>query len=364
MKKLLAIVSSFVFLCVFTSSAMAEWGMYGQARLGTWYNMQDKDLSKTGKEEIYFNETLQTNARVGADVTTGDVKGKFEYGADVLNYADTTTSKNATKAVGNIRLLYGSWNFGGGTLLVGQNYTPVDSHMVSNASKDDDALLQWIGEPYEGRLPQIQFIFGDLTIAAIQPKYVSISGYTEDDYHTYLPKLEIGYNLTMDSVKATLFGGVNVVKYSNVTTDDHTVYSGIVGGRMMANMGDVYVNGDLFFAQNANNYGLSMAGAAKTAEMNSKNDVENSISYGGVFAVGGKMDETMTAEFGAGYVQSDVRSAKDPDAAVGVYAQLRYSPISAVLITPEIGYVDYLDNNQGADEGSSIYAGAKWQINF
>jgi hypothetical protein len=31
---------------------------------------------------------------------------------------------------------------------------------------------------------------------------------------------------------------------------------------------------------------------------------------------------------------------------------------------PEVGFVDYMDNNAGDDQGYEWYAGMKWQINF
>ena len=72
----------------------------------------------------------------------------------------------------------------------------------------------------------------------------------------------------------------------------------------------------------------------------------------------------MAVEAGVGYVQNDVDSATDPDATLSTYAQVRYYPIPAVCMVPEIGYVDYMDDETGETEGSMMYVGAKWQINF
>ena len=35
-----------------------------------------------------------------------------------------------------------------------------------------------------------------------------------------------------------------------------------------------------------------------------------------------------------------------------------------VYLCPEVGYIDYMDNFAGNDEGYRWYAGAKWQIDF
>jgi hypothetical protein len=35
-----------------------------------------------------------------------------------------------------------------------------------------------------------------------------------------------------------------------------------------------------------------------------------------------------------------------------------------VYLVPEIGYIDFLDDVNGNDEGDQIYGGAKWRIDF
>ena len=91
--------------------------------------------SKGGNREGCFLNTwgLQSNSRIGVTVSNGAVGGGFEYGTGV-----------------NVRKLYGIWNFGAGTLLVGQTYVPI-SIFLSNQVFDADAdLLAW-GAIYKGR---------------------------------------------------------------------------------------------------------------------------------------------------------------------------------------------------------------------
>lgn len=359
MKRLLILLGLFVSICTLTTSALAEMSLYGSARMSTFYTMEDEDKSVTGEDDVDFNEWLQTNARVGANVTTGDVKGRFEYG-----------TKND---VADVRLLYGTWDFEQGTLLVGKDYSLIDSHMISNVSYMDDALFLSIGLPYAGRTPQIRVTMGDLSIAALKPCNTDTVGLKSAngtlDVDTYSPKIEVAYNIAMDSVKAALFGGFNTYKVGFTATGDtqqkdYEIYSGIAGARCMVTIDDAYVNGTLFYAMNGGNYGLSLEGAAKTAELSIDGDVEDSSSLGGALIAGSKIDDMLAVEGGIGYVQNDVDSAKDPDATMAVYAQLRYTPVKEVCIVPEIGYVDYMDDAAGETQGSKYYAGAKWQINF
>ncbi len=67
---------------------------------------------------------LQGNSRIGANVSAGDVSGRFEYGTGV-----------------NLRLLYGTWNFGGGKLTVGRAYTPLMVCYSSQVYATDNGLV-------------------------------------------------------------------------------------------------------------------------------------------------------------------------------------------------------------------------------
>ncbi len=87
------------------TAAASEWNFYGNARIGTFY--EDTD-NPGGTDTTSFNEYLHGNSRIGAKVRVSDqLRARFEYGTGV-----------------NVRQLWGEWNFGAGSLLVGQTYTP------------------------------------------------------------------------------------------------------------------------------------------------------------------------------------------------------------------------------------------------
>ena len=112
MKKSIAILAAFALVAGFAVTATAaDWSFYGSARMSTFSNSISEEASATGFDDTDTRWDIQTNARIGANVSAGDVGGRFEYG---------TSGGNA-----NLRLLYGTWDFGGGELLVGQAYTPI-----------------------------------------------------------------------------------------------------------------------------------------------------------------------------------------------------------------------------------------------
>ena len=132
----LALVMAFAALPAFAQDK-ADWAFYGSVRMWTaWEGVDDttppqlsSNTSPAGTAQFQVATTaaiarnvggsvvdddemaylLQGNSRIGANVKWGNVGGRFEYG-------HTTTA--------NLRLLYGTWNFGAGTLLVGQDYGP------------------------------------------------------------------------------------------------------------------------------------------------------------------------------------------------------------------------------------------------
>ncbi|MDT8273254.1 MAG: hypothetical protein RRA35_08675, partial [Desulfomonilia bacterium] len=83
------------------------WVFYGSARYTTFYN--DKNLS-ADSDDAGTTWALQGNSRIGARVNKDKITGRFEYGTGV-----------------NLRVLYGAYDFGDGTFLIGQDYTPLGS---------------------------------------------------------------------------------------------------------------------------------------------------------------------------------------------------------------------------------------------
>jgi hypothetical protein len=166
MKKLLVLIAAALFVAGSVMPVMAqdkaEWSFYGSARMWTEYRMLDKEVTTStvvsnplagidDEEELIWD--LQGNSRFGAIAKYGDIGGQVEYGTGV-----------------NLRLLYGTWNFGPGTFLVGQDYTP-NTWAISGQcglGGGDCGLGNW-GDLYGGRQPQLKLIMGNFQFALIKP---------------------------------------------------------------------------------------------------------------------------------------------------------------------------------------------------
>ncbi|RTZ99467.1 MAG: hypothetical protein DSY90_01130, partial [Deltaproteobacteria bacterium] len=207
MKKLFVLFTAALLVAAFTlpASAAATWDFYGSARMHTWYT----DFSEEAGDVQNTEWRLAGNARIGAKVKNGAIGGRFEYGSGP-----------------NLRMLYGTWNFGAGTLLLGQTYTPVNLFYSNQVFGDDNDLLNF-GGVYTGRHPMIRLSMAGFNVALVQVSGDSDLG-TDGGTETLLPKLEMSYSLNAGPAALKFVAG-----YQTYSADpdgvDETVDSYVLG---------------------------------------------------------------------------------------------------------------------------------------
>jgi len=351
------------------AAADAEWNFYGSARMSTFSYDRSKErpVDATGTPGAVTRQVdgspsrddkdtvwdLQGNSRIGAKVSAGDVGGQFEYGTGV-----------------NVRVLYGTWNFGAGTLTVGQGYTPmmhVMSNQVADAGAGQDNDLVFFGGLFSRR-PMIQVKFADLKIALVTPSTNAIGDMTGSvagaDVDTTLPKLEVSYQFKTDMFTAGFRGAYNSYEVETDAKDyDIDSYIGVLYGSVK--LGPAYINASYYIAQNEGNYGLNVSGGPGYVFDTTALKVKDTDNMG-YFIVGGvKLSDMLAFEAGYGFSSNevDVVGAKDDDAS-SYYVQAVIGLAPGVMIIPEVGKYDYDKDGAGNKEGDVTYFGAKWQINF
>ncbi|MGD9822745.1 hypothetical protein [Desulfobacter sp.] len=341
-KQIVGLLSAMVLLCAGTAIA-SDWNFYGSARVSTFW--EDSDL----KDQVDFSEGLQENARIGAKVKVSDeLTGRFEYGAK---------NDNA-----NIRLLYGAWNFGAGTLTVGQDYTPIYLPL-SNQVWNDDKGLHGYGDPYPGRRAQVKLQFDGFQIAAIKPntKYYDGTDLVDKKIQVVIPRIEVSYGINIsNNATFDIAGGYTTFEYN----DDEDIDSYIIQARGTWEAAGFKLGLVAFYGQNAGNLiechttgNADGEGYAKIDTLTGQvDDVDN---YGGEIVAGYTFNDMFGVEAGFGYMQGEYDDA-DEDEVYAYYLQAPITLAPGVTITPEVGYIDY--NESGQDE--ITYFGAKWQINF
>jgi opacity protein-like surface antigen len=340
MKKFLAVM----FVALFAVSAFAaDWGLYGSMRFATFYVNQDSDLSATGDSDTDLRDFgLQGNSRVGAKVKVND-----KFSAHLELYVK---GNSGGKAVGT-RLFYGTYDFGGLKLNIGQMWTPLNVLSIDQVSKGDGDLFGW-GAFFTGRNEAVMVDVAGARIALVRNKQ---SDFT--NYDVTIPRIEADYTLKIDPVKARVFAGYQTfsAEDDNATTFDTDSY--VAGLDLTGNMG---MAGFALTGYYGSNIGAMDAYGPNLAATKS----EDTTDFGVAVAVNFKPADNVKVEVGYGYASSDRDDVKDADTQQSYYANVKYSFAKGFFVQPEVAVYDYMDDSKGDTEGKEVYFGAKWQMNF
>ena len=350
MKKILMFALAGLLVVAFTVPAMAaaEWNFYGSARMSTFWADQDAAYAGGLFDDQDLTWNLQGNSRLGATVKAGDIGGGFEFGTGV-----------------NVRKLYGTWNFEGGQILVGQTYTPVNAFYSNQVAGGDTDLLPY-GGIYDGRHPMVQLKVGGFKFAAVNPGSDALDF---DDVDTKIPKFEASYDLKAGPVALKLLGGYNQYDTADAITDNsYSITSWIAGAGIAFASGPFYINGNIYYGQNLGPFGMWQE-AAYDDPIFDGFEYQDAKTLGYIGVIGFKVSDMLTFEAGYGHIKSEVDifgiTAEDP--AQSYYVQAVITIAKGFIIVPEVGVFDNKDIEVGpitVDEGKETYFGLKWQINF
>lgn len=392
-----------VFFVFFTGSAYAaaEWNFYGSARVSTFYSDWENDFLRagnpilgTGADTSNYEQALNGNARIGAKIKVSDtLTGRFEYGT---KYGSA-----------DVRILWGEWNFGAGSLGVGKHYTPLlmpYSNQVYNifAMGKGDTNMSLFGMLYGNRESQIRLKFGNFQIAAVAPRVrvhydftspatpgstpisatLAIPG-AQPNTEVKMPNFQAKYKLEFDSGHINLAGGYqNFEVVGGSKSYDVTSYVLAVGGRL--NVGKAYFKGNLWGGQNVGNLADIFVGSQVFSTMSNAaakdmdgagtgfarwrdgtvagttQGITDNDALAFLAVAGYEIRKGLYVEGGYGYTKTkldEVGATKDD--AQTWYLQSTVFLAPGVFLTPEIGGLDGKDNNLDV-----FYAGIKWQINF
>lgn len=338
----LAAMTAF-FGCSFTNIALAaDWQFYGVVSVNTFWS--DSDLDGSTQFSQYLNA-----ADIGAEVTVSDsLSGGFEYTAE--DGAVTLTA------------LYGEWNFGPGSLLVGQAEVPAFMG-TSGQVYDGDRALEGLGEFNPGERATIRLAFGDFEVAAVeQDTQVATAGGLDDSLvDVTMPNVQVKYTFNADALNAAVSGAMGSFDY-----DDESVTSYVVLAYLGTSIDRFKVTVQGWFGQNVGNI----------APQDTRGDWEDGYAiyeggrihdvdaWGATLVVQMVLSDMIAFEAGYGCVHLDYGDAAlygdDSDRVQTYYLNMPITLAPGIQIVPELGVIDYHD--AGQDE--ITYAGAKWQIEF
>jgi hypothetical protein len=395
MKKLMVVLFAALLLVAFSAPAMAQlsgsstqWGFYGSARMFTAYVSKDANTPTglfgapgnaraVGGAPTYDDEDiawqLQDNSRFGVNVAAGNITGQVEMGND--------PSGDNFEAI-RLRIIKGTWNFGPGSLKVGQDYTPLFFPISDQCGVigGDCGLIFW-GTLYVGRVPQLTLTMGGFQFSLMSParaanggipahNYTANTGFTAVEYDTNLPKIEASYTFNLGPVALFLGGGYKTHDMVGATDNEESVDSFILTAAVKAAFGPFYINGQIYYAENPGDYGATQDNLFTRAVYWGA-DLHDVESWAGAIVAGFKITDAMKLEAGIGAISNSLDTAAGVESeqmTVAYYIQFMWSPVKNVFIVPEFGLVDYndLERTGTADEdlGAGWYLGIKWQINF
>lgn len=349
MKKLMVLVAA---LALVAGSAMtaaaADWNFYGSARVATFFTDIEEQVTN-GVDTTNYEQGLQGNARIGANVKVSDeLTARFEYGTGV-----------------NVRILWGEWNFGAGSLGIGQHYTPLNYFYSNQVYGSDNDMLAH-GGVYSGRESMVRLKFGGFEIAALAPDDTIFGGASATEVS--MPGVEANYNLKMDAFSMNLGAGYQTYELLGTPTGDHDVDSWVVALGARTDVGPVYIGGNVYFGENVGHIlALSLDGDNTWndgyADFDGNNVVDNE-TLGFIVAAGFKANDMFAFEAGYGWAEGEQWNglAQDDNEVQTYYLQSTITLAPGVFITPEIGMFDGKEDGAGTFE--TMYYGAKWQINF
>ncbi len=356
MKKLFII---FAILCLAAPAMAADWNFYGSARMATFSVDEDPDMTGVDSD----TDTLwaqQGNSRLGATVKVNDqIGGGFEYGTGV-----------------NVRKLYGTYTFGGGSqLLLGQTYTPTGSYFYSNSVFGSDGDLFGVGQFYAGRQSMIQWSMAGFKVALVNPSTATVNATTDID--TTIPKIEASYKFKSDTFFIDVFGGYNSFtdERTGLVGGDYDYDSYVVGLGGGLNFGAFFANAGVHMGQNLGNYGnIGAPGVGATtaanlgyqqAQFDAAGALQDNDGLGYLAVLGFNASEMFTIEAGYGYEEGEVDNSNVSVDVTQYYLNSTINIAPGFFIVPEVGMITTSADGVGITaEPETFYWGAKWQINF
>lgn len=383
MKKLLVIL---LVLGLAAPAMASDWYFYGSARTHLGYYMVDEDFA-TGPAT---DPSVRSNGLDDDSGTTLNLYGQSRFGGKAVvsdnfsggfEFGLRETGAGEEEAV-YLRLIYGTWNFGAGKLMVGKHYTPATflgySGMGADLGDNGDANMLVAGLAYIGRQPQIRLSFGSFDIALIQPN-TSANDLGAGDIDFTFPRIEAAYVFKTPVVSIRPIAAFQTYKAEDQTTgDDETIMSYTLGLGVSATLGPAYIKATFSYLQNPGNYGdtnLLVLDALRVGAGNAQfinGDVEDAEEMQGTFVVGVKLNKAFGLEAGVGYgsLEQDVAvlgGATVKQTGFVYYLQAPIGLAKGVTLIPEIGMMDRDDYEIGGVDvpaGDMTYVDVNFRVDF
>ncbi len=355
MRKLFILFAAVAFVFAFTAPAKADVAISGYIAFQTYMeDFEDPDPAELDTSELAWDKD-NICSRLTFAFKDGPFGAIVEIRPNVGSY---------------VRHWWGTWNFGAGTLGIGQFWTP-DFNPITTDKFGCGAMTP-LTAGGSVRQPMIQLQFGNFKIAGATPAtgVPTDLPVAYDDTETSIPKLMASYNLNVAMVGLKFFGGMNSVDARDSTTDATIgVDSYMLGLNATLGLGALTIKGQVWTAENPIEYGTgSDTDGYLTASMTGTtiNDV-GFMAYGINLAYQVNDAWTVTGGYTAATSDRTDVGVETEWESSQYHVNATWRVAKNVYISPEYIVLDRGDitvGNSTTEQSTDTRIGVYWRIKF
>ncbi len=371
---IMALVAVPVFAVEFESGDFKA-NIYGELYGDAFYTYSESNGESANS---FGSQAFVGSSLLGVELTYGNVSGTFEAG------------------IGDpIRRYFLTYRFGGSDehyIVVGRD-TTIAAYSFGMVSNDFQALND-LGSLADNRRLQVRYGFYGFELAVIIPSFGGVwnadntddTGYklsaVDEDDNTYspfyvLPRLELAYTYATDMLEFKVFGAYGAYMYSDDmgNADDKVFHSYNIGFGGQANFGNSFLQFTGWYGANLDlmdalgNYQERFVATVVNNKISmflddGTTEAENIQSAGVALGFGHTFSDRYTPSVGVGYTLNFGDGYDKMDDSLGVYLNCEFKINDWFAITPEIAYIDYMQDSTGEREGYDFIAGVMASLVF
>ena len=295
---------------------------------------------------------VQNNSNIGFDVVADKFKAKVEFGA-----IENDPFGTANGAVAPLRYLWGSYDTGLGTILVGKANTPTTDIFSTGVINNDTALNGFGGLSTATRRLQVQYNVAGLSLALISDyiaELASTSSQPNANSSSTMPRIALSYTIYNGSNPLFQIAGT-YKRFTRKSEGNPTITTSQASGNPIdawhisvgtkPTFGNNFVSLFGFYGKNQDVYGETGTFYNNGTWGHSKGiDTDtgrNTKRAGGKAELGIGLSKDATFTIGAGYQETFVENQQGiykKYKSVGVFAQVPYKVNANFTLTPVVGW--------------------------
>lgn len=326
-----------------------------------------------GKSSNSFgSQAFVGSSLLGVELSYGDVSGTLEVGLGDV-----------------VRKFFLTYRFNGDDhyIVVGRD-TTIAAYSFGMVSNDFQALND-LGTLADNRRLQVRYGVNGFELAVIIPSLgggwnsdnTDDTGYkisaTDENGNTLyspfnvLPRVELAYTYVTDTLEFKVFGAYGAYLYSddNDVASDKVFHSYNIGFGGQANFGNSFLQFTGWYGANLDLMDALGNYQERTVAVDPKNNkkismfledgtkAENIQSAGVAIGLGHTFNEKYTPQLGVGYTLNFGDGYDKMDDSLGAYLNCIIQINDWFAITPEIAYIDNMQDSSGEREGYEFRAG-------